>query len=238
MTEDATIADPEPFRPPRLTSEGELEFDRENPEQTIKDLIQMHLIYQEPTVRPSDLQMQSRKQNRQIMKPDINFFAPFFESIALRYGAQVDLNVDDLAGWRIVLLFYPKNHLKENIDIIKSYAQYREIFQKMNTQVVFCSPDSFHELRSLGHQFAEENGKDYLQQIILLTDQFNQVGHKYAVQREEDNDFIEAMYIINEYGKLKYSSLVNEQNNVSEQNDMSVKKAINELLIIRNVNQW
>ena len=153
--------------------------------------------------------MQSRKKNRSIYKPALQQYAPFFESLALRMGSQFDLTIDALAGWRIVMLFYPKNYLANNVEIIKNFANYREIFQKMNAQVIFCTPDTYHELRLIGNELMEENPKGYLDTIILMTDQFNTVGQQYGVKKEGDeDDFIEAMFIVNEYGKLKYSSLV------------------------------
>ena len=70
----------------------------------------------------------------------------------------------------------------------------------------------------------------------MLTDQFNKVGFKYGVRQQQDDgdgfDFTEAMFIIDEYGKLKFSSLLQDVN------DMSVKKTIDELLAYRNGNQF
>ena len=154
------------------TEDDDLEFEKgqEEPQQNIDDFVRMYLICQEPKVRPSDLQILHRKTHRSEQKPEINLYAPYFESIAFRMCSQFDLSIDDLAGNRIILLFYPKGQLSQNASIVHKYAKYRKVFKKMNTQIIFCTPDSYHMLRILGNNLVQEHGKEYLEQIILLTD--------------------------------------------------------------------
>lgn len=215
--------------------ESRLRFESEKSKNVVADgegvdLVNLHIEH-EDRVKMSALQMEHRKSNRKVTRPTISGYAPFFEGIAWWKSTQQEINLDDFAGRRVVLMFYQKDFISHFPDQIKEFANQRETFDKMNTQLIVCSPDSLYILRSFATKMTEQNGSSFLSNMVLLSDQIQFVGKKYGVLDSADPDnFVSAFFIVDELGKLRYSSVL------AGTEDMSANKVITEILAIKEGN--
>jgi alkyl hydroperoxide reductase subunit AhpC len=90
-----------------------------------------------------------------------------------------------------------------------------------------CSPDSLYFLRKFAKDLTEEDS-DFLNGIILLSDNYL-IGDKYdIITADGPKDFIESFFIIDEYGKLRYASPKDETEGVSAAKMINQIKTIKE----------
>jgi alkyl hydroperoxide reductase subunit AhpC len=134
--------------------------------------------------------------------------APNFEQAALVNGQEQTISLDTYKGKWKVLFFYPLDFTFVCPTEIIAYSDAAAEFEKINTQLIACSVDSFFSHLAWTQQDRNEGGIGEVN-FPILADLNKQIARDYEVLVEDAGVALRGLFIIDDQNVIQHATINN-----------------------------
>lgn len=152
--------------------------------------------------------------------------APYFKAEALINGQKKEISLDDYKEKWKVLFFYPLDFTFVCPTEITAFSDANDHFQKMNTEVIACSVDSFFSHLAWTKQSRNDGGLGEVN-FPIIADLNKQIARDYEVLVNE-SVALRGLFIIDDNDIIQHATI----------NNLSVGRNVNEALRLVEAYQY
>lgn len=152
--------------------------------------------------------------------------APYFKAEALMNGQKKEISLDDYKGKWKILFFYPLDFTFVCPTEITAFSDANDHFQKMNTEVIACSVDSFFSHLAWTQQSRNDGGLGEVN-FPIIADLNKQIARDYEVLVNE-SVALRGLFIIDDNDVIQHATI----------NNLSVGRNVNEALRLVEAYQY
>lgn len=152
--------------------------------------------------------------------------APYFKANALVNGQQKEISLDDYKGKWKILFFYPLDFTFVCPTEITAFSDANDKFQKLNTEVIACSVDSYFSHLAWTQQPRNEGGLGEVN-FPIIADLNKQIARDYEVLVDE-TVALRGLFIIDDNDVIQHATI----------NNLSVGRNVNEALRLVEAYQY